>query len=147
MDEVLREFAAKLNGPPGVGRAEVAAVLAELGMVDPPDDYLRFMKIRNGGDGFLSDDSIYLYVYPVELLAANHHGYGFPQFAPHRVLFACDGDGSSFSFAKDPADRGVYAAEFTSLVDAVRVAPGFLEFLGTLGEGRWPQSAAGMKRG
>ena len=63
------------------------------------------------------------------------------------MLFAWDGGGSSFSFAKDPADRGVYAAEFTSLVDAVRVAPGFLEILQTSGEGRWPRSAARMKKG
>ena len=137
MDELLREFAVRLDGATGVARAEVTAVFRELGRPDPPEDYLRFMEITNGGDGFLGERSLYLRLYPVEEIATHHRDYGFPEYAPHLVLFGCDGGGTSFSFAKEAGSRAVYAGEFTSLVDAARAAPSFVEFLGMAREGRW----------
>lgn len=138
MDEFLGGIALRLTGAPGVEQAVVSAALRDLGLAATPPDYLRFMAITNGGDGFLSDNGIYLNLYAVEQLRLHHFGYGFPEYAPNHVLIGCDGGGTSFSFCKRPGDQGVYAAELTSLADMARIAASFTDFLMVIRDGRWP---------
>jgi|SRR6185312_5288773 len=81
-----------------VGASEAAISECEKQLGRPlPKDYLGFMRINNGGEGFVGANS-YLRLWKVEELLATNEGYETAIHLPECLLFGTDGADEAFAF-------------------------------------------------
>ena len=64
-----------------------------------PGDYLEFMEISNGGEGFIGENS-YLSLWKIENLVDWNNKYDVHTYAPGYFIFASDGGGTAYAFSK-----------------------------------------------
>lgn len=62
-----------------------------------PSDYKMFLKITNGGEGFIGDNS-YVMFWPLKDLNDLNDSYEVDEFAPGLLLFGSNGGGEAFAF-------------------------------------------------
>ncbi|WP_275787081.1 SMI1/KNR4 family protein [Pararhizobium gei] len=61
-----------------------------------PEDYIDFLKMHNGGEGFIGDN--YIIFWKAEELADFNREYEVEQYAPGILLFASSGGGEGYGF-------------------------------------------------
>jgi hypothetical protein len=61
-----------------------------------PREYLRFLKLTNGGEGFVG--SPYVILWSVEDLASMNRSYEVQEYAPGLLIFGSDGGGEAYGF-------------------------------------------------
>ena len=70
-----------------------------------PSDYVEFLKLADGGEGFISKDA-YLAVWGIEELPSMNQSYEVQRYAPGLLLFGSDGGGEAYAFdTRDPRWR------------------------------------------
>ncbi|SRR5579885_960022 len=90
----MREFLRQFNGRPGT-EAAILSSEQRLG-VELPVDYVEFLKLTNGGEGFVGEE--YVIVWAVEELAEMQQSYQVVSFAPGLLIFGSNGGGEAFGF-------------------------------------------------
>jgi len=90
-----------------------------------PDQYVRFLKTMNGGEGFVGAN--YLVVFPIEKLIEYNRGYGFDKWVPDLLLFGSNGAGEGFAFDRCHAAWPVVMVPFVPLEvqNAISVSESF----------------------
>jgi hypothetical protein len=73
----------------------VSNALAELG-VALPEDYVRFLRKHNGGEGFIGEK--YFIFWKAEELILFNREYEVDKYAPGILLFGSDGGGEGYGF-------------------------------------------------
>jgi len=61
-----------------------------------PDDYMTFLQVMNGGEGFIGN--AYLILWRAEELIEMNKAYQVADYAPGLFLFGSDGGGEAFAF-------------------------------------------------
>jgi hypothetical protein len=61
-----------------------------------PDDYLEFLALHNGGEGFVGDN--YLVLWAAEDLVTYNREYEVDTYAPGVFLFGSDGGGEAYGY-------------------------------------------------
>jgi hypothetical protein len=120
-----------MNFAPNLGVPEHAldAVLRALS-VELPLDYKEFLRVSNGGEGFLGRN--YVRLWKAEELKPMNAGYGVAQFAPGLLLFGTDGGGEAFAFDTQAHPWTVVRVPFIGMGDpqcAMPLGRSFREFL------------------
>ena len=64
-----------------------------------PDDYIAFMKRRNGGEGFVGENS-YLMLWNIENIHEYNREYEVANYCPNLILFGSSGGGEAYAFDK-----------------------------------------------
>ena len=62
-----------------------------------PTDYVDFLKIANGGEGFIGEGS-YLILWKLENIEKFNIAYEVHEYAPGLILVGSDGGGEAFAF-------------------------------------------------
>lgn len=94
-----------------------------------PDDYKDFLRISDGGEGFL--DGNYLILWSIGEVVEYEMQYETAKYAPGLVLFGSNGGGDAFAFAMGQSKPTVVAIPFVGMDTkyAKALAPSFVEFL------------------
>lgn len=112
----------------GAGDKEVTSFLSEIDFV-PPSDYIEFMKIHNGAEGSIGENS-YLQLWRIEELIEANRDYEVETYAPGFFIFASSGGGRAYAFSK--SDSSVMYFEFIGMLisdDPVFCGKDFTSFL------------------
>ncbi|MBI2919939.1 MAG: SMI1/KNR4 family protein [Planctomycetes bacterium] len=101
-----------------------------------PADYLRFMRIANGGEGFIG--SSYAILWKLEDLQQINMDYQVAEFAPELFIFGSDGGGEAFGFDFRGAKVTIVRVPFIPLdfENAIVMGQDFPQFLETLFESK-----------
>lgn len=130
-DDLL--FAAFESHPPASGAALSAALEAIPFAL--PNDYVNWLRQRNGGEGFVGAE--YAVLWSIQDLLVFNAEYGAPQEAPGMFLFGTNGANEGFAFDLENALRIVVIPLIgMARGDALPVADTFSELLRCLYEGR-----------
>lgn len=62
-----------------------------------PEDYYSFLKITNGGEGFIGDHE-YIMLWSVDDLEATNKAYEIELNLPKLIIFGSDGAGNAYGF-------------------------------------------------
>lgn len=102
-----------------------------------PLEYVEFLKLSNGAEGFLGPDAYVILWELGEILNLNH-AYKVVEYAPNLLLFGSSGGGDAYGFDTSTETMQVLAVPFVhmSLDDARVIAPTFGAFLEALSVGR-----------
>ncbi|GGJ90870.1 hypothetical protein GCM10007426_20070 [Alloalcanivorax dieselolei] len=97
--------------------------------IDFPEDYLEFLRVSNGGEGFVGCH--YLVLWKAEELEEFNDDYEVNENAPGIFLFGSDGGGEGFGFDLRSKPYRVLQVPFIgmSVQDAKPVADGFSHFI------------------
>jgi hypothetical protein len=79
-----------------------------------PIAYRNFLKLNNGGEGFIGESS-YVAFWPVEELAAKNRAYEVEKQAPGLLVFASDGGGEAYGFDTRAANWPVVQVPFIGM--------------------------------
>jgi hypothetical protein len=74
----------------------VAVSEQHLGVKLPPE-YLKFLRLSNGGEGFIGKNA-YIMLWSVEELASMNLAYEVSSYAPGLLIFGSDGGGEAYGF-------------------------------------------------
>lgn len=97
-----------------------------------PEEYVRFLRSANGGEGFVGP--AYLILWRVEELIESNDAYRVAEYAPGLFLFGTNGGGEAFAFdGRDPG-KPIVSVPFIpmELDEARRLASGFDDFVRAL---------------
>lgn len=95
--EFLATCDSKWSPAPLASPAALQALAAECGL-SLPADYLEFLGLCNGGDGFLAVQPCYLRLWQAEEVIGNNRDYQMPEFVPGFFGFGDAGGGEFFAF-------------------------------------------------
>ncbi len=137
----MREFLRQFNGRPGATEAAILSSEQRLG-VEFPVDYVEFLKLTNGGEGFVGEE--YVILWAVEELAEMQQSYQVVSFAPGLLIFGSNGGGEAFGFDTRLLSRKVVKVPFVGMSweYAEPVGDAFLAFLANLhstGSNQYPR--------
>ena len=95
-----------------------------------PEDYLDFLRLSNGGEGFLSE-RCYAMLWRAEELDQANRDYHVPEQAPGLYVFGSNGGGEAFAFDLREQNPPIVVVPFIGmeLQDALRAAATFSDFL------------------
>jgi hypothetical protein len=84
------------NKSPGATDALIAETELRL-KLKLPEDYLEFLRLMNGGEGFIGESS-YAFLWGVDELATLNEAYSVRQYASGFLIFGSDGGGEAYGF-------------------------------------------------
>jgi len=101
---------------------------------NPPPGYLEFMRLSNGGEGFVG--TRYLTLWPLEQLREHNEGYEVKRYAPGLFLFGSNGGGEAYAFDLRQAEPSIVSVPLVGMaLKEVRPSgatfDGFLAWLAT----------------
>ena len=85
-----------LNKQPGASDAAIAEGGRQLNL-KLPEEYVEFLKLSNGGEGFIGKNS-YVILWGVDELASLNQSYEVQQYAPGFLVFGSNGGGEAYGF-------------------------------------------------
>jgi SMI1 / KNR4 family (SUKH-1) len=92
----MHQFLERLNRCSGATDAAIAESERQL-CATLPAEYAQFLKLTNGGEGFIGK-SAYLLLWSIEELASTNWSYEVQKYAPGLLLFGSDGGGEAYGF-------------------------------------------------
>ncbi len=100
-----------------------------------PSDYVDFLEIGNGGDGFIGE-STYLILWKLQDILRFNIAYEVHEYAPGLILIGSDGSGEAFAFDTNVSPWPVVQIPFVGMDRelVVILAPNFVSFLESLFE-------------
>jgi len=113
--------------------AEALVAAGEALGIDWPDDYVAFMHVTDGGDGFLGDN--YVSFWSAGDLVDRNQGYQIEEYAPNLVVFGSDGGGEAFAFDRSTQPASIVMVPFIGLDSAIPQGQTFRDFLSRLRAG------------
>lgn len=96
MVDDIRQFVDSLNHGPGATGAAISESEKQLRAKLPPE-YAEFLKLTNGGEGFIGKNA-YVILWGVEELASMNQSYEVQKYAPGLLIFGSDGGGEAYGF-------------------------------------------------
>src|SRR5437868_296302 len=95
-----------------------------------PGAYVCFLRISNGGEGFVGRGG-YLMLWPVEELQALNASYEVEKYAPGLLLFGSNGGGEAYGFDMRTLDKQIVQIPFVGMdwTYATEMGSRFEEFL------------------
>lgn len=123
-----------LERRPGATTAAMTAGAAELG-APLPADYVEFLKLTNGGEGFINKQA-YVMLWGIEELASMNKSYEVEKYAPGLLIFGSDGGGEAYGFDTRDSQWPVVQVPFVGMdwSLAQRKGQSFGDFLERLSE-------------
>jgi hypothetical protein len=91
----MRRFLDRLNHRPGVIDSAIAESEKQLG-AKLPAEYVAFLKLTNGGEGFIGKE--YVILWGVQELTSMNQSYEVNKFAPGFLIFGSSGGGETYGF-------------------------------------------------
>jgi SMI1/KNR4 family protein SUKH-1 len=91
----MRRFVDRLNRRPAAEDAAIAESEKQLA-VKLPAEYVEFLKLTNGGEGFIGRN--YAILWRVEELASMNESYEVRKYAPGLLIFGSSGGGEAYGF-------------------------------------------------
>jgi len=96
----IQRFLERFNRRPGASDITIAEAEEQLGL-KLPADYVQFLKLTNGGEGFVGGG--YAILWPVEELHSTNQGYEFAKYLPGFLSIGSNGGGEAYGFdTRDP---------------------------------------------
>jgi hypothetical protein len=122
----------ELNRRPGATDAMIAESERKLGL-KLPAEYVEFLKVSNGGEGFIGPNA-YVMLWPVEELAERNRSYEVGDATPGLLIFGSNGGGEAYGFDIRTPHFPIVQVPFIVLSwdDALPVGGSFDEFLAQL---------------
>ena len=113
---------------------QIAESETQLGRVLPPD-YVEFLRVSNGGEGFIGKNA-YLILWGVEELHSLNRDYEVEDAAPGLLVFGSNGGGEAFGFDTRSSGWPVVKVPFVVMdwKDARSMGGSFGDFLRRLHE-------------
>jgi hypothetical protein len=118
---------------PGIAKDTLDTVMEDL-PVWLPNDYIGFLLVSNGGEGFLGEN--YVRLWKAEDLRQNNLNYAVAEFAPQLFLFGSDGGGEAYAFDTSASPYMVVQVPFIGMGDpetSIQLGDSFNAFLTNLG--------------
>jgi len=91
----MRRFMDCFNRRPGATAAAIVASARQVG-VKLPAEYEEFLKLTNGGEGFIGKQ--YAILWSVEELASMNQSYEVQKYVPGLLIFGSSGGGEAYGF-------------------------------------------------
>jgi len=79
-----------------VAPLDALEVIQRVMNIEWPQDYIVFLQLADGGEGFINND--YLILYSSEKLVEYNRDFGFTKFLPSSLLIGSDGGGQGVVF-------------------------------------------------
>ena len=126
-DNLLANF----NGNLGVSPSSLNEFHLSTGL-NLPDDYVEFLRRRNGGEGFIGDS--YLILWKLEELVEFNRDYEVTEYCPGLLLIGSSGGGEAYAFDTREANWPMVQVPFVGMDPSVieRVGNSFSDFLRAL---------------
>jgi hypothetical protein len=118
---------------PAIAKDTLNTVIEDL-PVWLPNDYIEFLLVSNGGEGFLGEN--YVRLWKAEELRQNNLNYAVAEFAPQLFLFGSDGGGEAYAFDTSASPYKVVQVPFIGMGDpetSIQLGDSFKAFLTNLG--------------
>ena len=117
------------QGNTPVSATDVARFEEEIGL-SLPKKYTDFLKIFNGGEGFIGQNA-YIILWRLGELVEMNKAYQVAKYAPGLFLFGSDGGGEAFAFDARTSAKPIVSVPFVGmeLSLASMIAPTFEVFL------------------
>lgn len=130
----IRRFLDGLNQRPASTDAGISKVETQLGM-RLSGEYLEFLRLTNGGEGYIGS-SAYVILWGIEELASANMAYQVQKFVPGLLIFGSDGGGEAYGFDTRVAHWPIVQVPFVGMAwDSARAAgASFTAFLERLSE-------------
>jgi len=127
----MREYLRNFNLNPPLTSKDIAIFEADSG-IRLPGDYVDFLRIGNGGEGFIGDS--YALFWRLDELKTLNAEYEVDEFAPGLLLIGSDGGGEAFGFDTRERSWPVVRVPFVGMdIDLLavlgRTFPDFLKAL------------------
>jgi hypothetical protein len=136
----MRKFLVRLNGRPGIQEAAIANIEKQLG-TQLPAEYLEFLKIMDGAEGFIGQS--YVMLWPGEELLSMNEAYEVQKWAPGLLIIGSDGGGEAFGFDTRSGWEIVEVPFIGMEWDyAIPMGKSFSEFLSRLWSGLYPRGGS-----
>jgi hypothetical protein len=78
-----------------------------------PKDYVQFLKLANGGEGFIGN--AYAIFWSVEELSSMNRSYEVQKYAPGLLIFGSDGGGEAYGFDTRASDWPIVQVPFVGM--------------------------------
>jgi hypothetical protein len=92
----LLEITKELNKNQGASENALNQFMKSSG-IKLPEQYLEFMRISNGIEGFIDQNS-YLILWPIEQISELNEAYAVEEFAPGLLIFGSNGGDIAYAF-------------------------------------------------
>lgn len=118
----------------GGASAEAIAECEKKRQIKLPEDYVQFVKVADGAEGFINDTA-YLALWKIGDLYSLNHSYRVEEYVPGCLLFGSDGGGEALAFDTRVAPFAVVQIPFIGMEwkEARVLGRSFSEFLKNLG--------------
>jgi hypothetical protein len=95
-----------------------------------PEEYVEFLNVTNGGEGFIGKSS-YVILWKVEELFSMNRSYETEAYAPGLIIFASDAGGEAYGFDSRRSSLPIVQVPFIGMDwnDAKLVGESFWKFL------------------
>jgi hypothetical protein len=125
----MRQFLENLIHRPPATEQAIAAFERTSGK-QLPADYREFLKIANGGEGFIGIHA-YVILWGVDELASRNQAYDIENYVPGLLIFGSDGGGEAYGFDTRNPQWPTVQVPFVGMAwaEARSVAGSFKEFL------------------
>ena len=100
-----------------------------------PNEYKRFLKVSNGGEGFIGENS-YVIFWSINDLLKFNKAYNVYEYAPGLLLIGSDGGGEAYAFDTHSKSMEIVKVPFVGMsIELIEVlAPNFDVFIEKLNE-------------
>ena len=128
MADDLRQILARLKCSSGASDASIRESEAQLSF-NFPADYIVFLKLTNGGEGFIGQECAIFW--KVEDLAQANADYQVHEYAAGLLIFGSDGGGEAYGFDTRREPWSVVRMPFVGMNwdQAISIGDSFNEFL------------------
>jgi hypothetical protein len=100
-----------------------------------PSEYVTFLKLCNGGEGFIGDEE-YVILWSIEELASMNDGYEIEKYVPGLLVFGSNAGGEAYGFDTRTPESQIVSVPFVGMEWSLALPKGasFEAFLGCLYE-------------
>lgn len=125
---MLRNF----RGNEPASAAEIEQLEVNCGFV-LPKDYREFLRLTNGGEGFIGPNA-YVILWKIGELAEMNEAYQVAEYAPGLFIFGSDGGGEAYAFDVRTSEMPIVSVPFVGMELSLThgIAPSFSAFLDVL---------------
>ena len=103
---------AKINANPPADASSIRQFETEAG-IHLPEDYMKFLQERDGGEGFVGN--AYVIFWRVGELLEMNRAYQVADYAPGLFLFGSDGGGEAFAFDTRSDSKPIVSVPFVGM--------------------------------
>lgn len=122
----------EFRGNPPAAVQDIETFEKESG-IQLPNEYVSFLKVRNGGQGFVGKDS-YVIFWKVGDLRSLNSAYEVETYAPGLLIFGSDGGGEAYAVDYGDSALPIVSVPFVGMDRGLvrKIGSNFDEFLNTL---------------